>query len=503
MPGREETHWQLADVHEIVRKETGKNLTSAGLSDFWYRKGFEFWKQEPAQAAKLLLKKTCLFFTRFEISNNEDIYAAWEGSKLIRMLPVGFWLAGPLGLMGLVFSFVNRRGRLLSLFSLVYSFSVILFFVNARFRLPVLPFLTLLGAYAAFEFWRKFREKRKLLPHLLILTAFASLVNSNFYRLQKRPGPHRFFQLGNVFLEQNNLDEAEKNYRQALQADPDFRFVHLNLGAIALKRGDLKTAEAEFRAELETDPSSERAFANLSLVSRLSEKHREALFWAEKAVQSKPYFQEGYLNRALAHRELGKPDSALEALVDGRKNCARFVLGDFLAASIRIEQRRFETAQRELNAVLDTLSHWQPTYDPQPFFVSTRQFGENISDLKSRVHYLLGRIAGEQKNLPDAIQNFRRSLAENPANADAAADMGTALDLSGRPEEALAYFEKALAARPASVLLLYNYGLALAKTGRLSAARDAFQKSLAADPSFLPAKEKLALTESLLKKSGQ
>jgi tetratricopeptide (TPR) repeat protein len=401
----------------------------------------------------------------------------------------------------MVFSFVNRRGRLAAIFVLVYSASVIVFFVNARFRLPVLPFLTLFAAYAVFELWQRLKEKRTLLPYLFSLTAFALLVNSNFFHLQKRSGSHWYFQLGNVFLEQQKLEEARQYYRLALEVDPNFRFAHLNLGVIALKEADLKAAEAEFLAELQADPASERAFSNLSLIKRLAGENRTALAWAEKAIQSKPYFQEGYLNQALAYRDLGKPDSALAALAEGRKKCPRFLLGGFLDASLLVEQKRFGEAVRELNAVLDTLAGWQPTYDREPFFVSTRQFGENLSDLKSRAFYLLGRIAGEQKNLPAAIQNFRQSLAENPDNYDAAADLGTALDLSGRPEEALPFFQKALPAKPDNAVLHYNYGLALAQTGRLLEARAAFEKALGIDPAFLPAREKLNLTEALLKKT--
>ncbi|HXF48746.1 MAG TPA: tetratricopeptide repeat protein [Verrucomicrobiae bacterium] len=498
MPGRLQTNWELADIRAMAKAETGTELSSAELSDFWYKKGLEYWKSEPAAALKLLLKKTYLFFTRFEISNNQDIYLFWKNSSLIRFLPIGFWLIGPLGLLGLVFSFVNRKARFLSFFVLLYAFSVILFFVNARFRLPVLPFLTLFAVYAVFELWRRFREKQNLLFYVAALAIFSSLVNSNLYGFTKNPKPAGLFRLGNVHLEQGNWAEARQLFHQTVQLDPKFKYAHLNLGVVALKQGDLKTAEEEFKKELEVDPQSEKAAANLSLIQRLRGFPRLAVYWAEKSAAARPYFQDAYLNWALAYRALQMPDSALFVLQRGEKNCPSFLLGRFLKASFLLEAKRYAAAEPLLQALLDSLQNYQPSYDPQPFFVASREFGENLVELKSRIFYLLGRSRGEQNDFPRAMDYFQKALVENPANADAAADLGTALDYAGRSAEALPYFEKALSQKQDNFALFYNYGLALAKLNEFLKAREAFRRSLELNPNFPPAREKLAIVEALL-----
>lgn len=501
MPGRLQTNWELADIRAMAKEETGRELSSAELSGFWYRKGIAFWKNQPAETFKLLVKKTYLFFTRFEISNNQDIYLFWKNSLLIRYLPIGFWLIAPLGLLGMLFSFVNRKARLLSVFLLLYTASVIVFFVNARFRLPVLPFLALFAAYSVFELWKRFREKQNCLPYVAALALFSFLVNSNFYGFSKDVKPAGLFRLGNVFLEQGNYAEARQLFHQTLQIDPHFKFAHLNLGVLALKEADLKTAEEEFKKELETDPQSEKALANLSLIQRLRGFSRLAVYWAEKAAAAKPYFQDAYLNWALAYRALKMPDSALLVLERGEKNSPAFLLGRFLKASFLLETKRYGAAEPILEGLLDSLKNWQPSYDPQPFFVSSREFGENLSDLKSRIFYLLGRSRGEQNDFTRAIKYFQRALAENPDNADAAADLGTALYHLNRPDEALSYFENALTRKTDNFALYYNYGLALAKRNDFQKAREAFRKSLELNPNFTPAKEKLTIVETLLKHS--
>ncbi|MCI0329746.1 MAG: tetratricopeptide repeat protein [candidate division Zixibacteria bacterium] len=502
MPGRPATNWELADIRSLAKEETGRELSSAELSDFWYKKGLEFWKSRPADAFKLLARKTYLFFTRFEIANNPGTIPEMGYAPLLRFLPVGFWFIGPLGLLGAVFSFVNRKARLLSVFVLIYSASVIPFFVNARFRLPVLPFLTLFSVYAVFELWKHFREKKNPLPYVAVLAIFSFLVNSNLSGFAKTPNPAGFFQLGNVFLEQGNYAEARQLFHQTLQADPRFKFAHLNLGVAALKMGDLKTAEEEFKKELEADPQSEKAPANLSLIQRLRGFPRLAVYWAEKSVRAKPYFQDAYLNWALAYRALGQPESAMAVLEKGEKNSPRFLLGLFLKASFLVEAKRFPQAEPILLGLLDSLEDYQPSYDPQPFFVASREFGENTAELKSRIFYLLGRSRGEQGNFRPAMEYFQQALAENRANADAAADLGTALLYLGRPGEALPYFERALPHKSENFALHFNYGLTLMELNRLPEARAAFKKSLELNPNFSPARERLSILENLLK-SGQ
>ncbi|MGE5692264.1 MAG: tetratricopeptide repeat protein [Candidatus Zixiibacteriota bacterium] len=498
MPGHLQTNWELADIRAMAKAETGKELSSAELSDFWYGKGLEFWKEQPVAAFTLLLKKTYLFFTSFEISNNQDIYLFWKNSSLIRFLPVGFWLIGPLGLLGIVFSFVNRKARLLFAFVLIYAFSVILFFVNARFRLPVLPFLTLFAIYAVFELWKRFRNKQNLLPFVAALALFSFFVNSNFYGFTKNIKPAGFFQLGNVYMEQGNWAEARQLFHQTVQLDPQFKYAHLNLGVVAMKQGDLKTAEEEFKRELEVEPQSEKAAANLSLIQRLRGFPRLAVYWAEKSAAAKPYFQDAYLNWALAYRALQMPDSALSVLEQGEKNCKNFLLGGFLKASFLLEAKRYAAAEPLLLSLLDSLKNYQPSYDQELFFISSREFGKNVTELKSRIFYLLGRSRGEQNDFPRAIGYFHEALAENPRNADAAADLGTALDFTGRPGEALPYFEKALGQKPDNFALYYNYGMALAKLNDLPKARAAFRRSVELNPNFPPARQKLAIVEALL-----
>jgi hypothetical protein len=75
--------WQYRDFQLMAEKETGRSLKASKISNFYYRKGIEFYLENPGQGLKLLVKKLYLFWNRFELSNNQDIYFFRRYSSLM------------------------------------------------------------------------------------------------------------------------------------------------------------------------------------------------------------------------------------------------------------------------------------------------------------------------------------------------------------------------------------------------------------------------------------
>ena len=53
----------------------------------------------------------------------------------------------------------------------------------------------------------------------------------------------------------DNLNEAEPEYRETFMIDPKYAEAHYNLGNLLLDKGEKYHAEAEYRLALEIDPS--------------------------------------------------------------------------------------------------------------------------------------------------------------------------------------------------------------------------------------------------------
>ncbi|HEX6791770.1 MAG TPA: tetratricopeptide repeat protein, partial [Candidatus Krumholzibacteria bacterium] len=132
----------------------------------------------------------------------------------------GVGLVAPLAVLGGVLLW-RRRSELAMfyLFIIVYSFGVIAFFVNARFRLPIMPAMTLFSAYACVYLVDAYRRKSfDTVKALLILAPAALFVNSDYlYQKQMRAYSDSFsnFTLGNAYLKMGLKATALAHFTRA------------------------------------------------------------------------------------------------------------------------------------------------------------------------------------------------------------------------------------------------------------------------------------------------
>ncbi|MBN2563224.1 MAG: glycosyltransferase family 39 protein, partial [Phycisphaerae bacterium] len=147
---------------ERAEKAAGRKLKGSEVSRHYWSEAWKFMRDEPSKAAALMLKKLGLFWTHGEISNNQNIgFVTDTYAPIVKFLPLAFWLVGPLGVLGLLLSLRQAR-RLFPLwgFVIIYMLSVVAFFVTARYRVPVVAVLIVLGSYAVCWFVDAIRRSR-------------------------------------------------------------------------------------------------------------------------------------------------------------------------------------------------------------------------------------------------------------------------------------------------------------------------------------------------------
>ena len=182
VPGTSPDWWEgYEQTHAMVRADLGREPLESEVSQWFFARGAEFWREQPGAALALLGTKLRYLVNRQEFANNKCLYtfvdefAPWTG-----YLPVGFWIVGPLGLLGLLLSLGEPR-RLFPLwaFTLIYGATIAAFFVCARFRAPMLPFLILLGARATTWLAARAaaRDFARLVPALALLAGLFVFVN--------------------------------------------------------------------------------------------------------------------------------------------------------------------------------------------------------------------------------------------------------------------------------------------------------------------------------------
>jgi 4-amino-4-deoxy-L-arabinose transferase-like glycosyltransferase len=257
VPGTRPDWWGgYHDSIAMAEKSMGRKLKPSEVSNFFFRKGLAFIVSQPEKAGELFAHKFALFWSGGERSNNMNIYFFWRKAGMGHVPLPGFWLIGPLGLLGGVLLW-RRRAELCLLYGyvLLYSFGVILFFVNARFRLPVVPILAIFASFAVVRMVDLYRAKdRSFVPYLIVLILLAAAVNIDFATFKENTVVADSFShnsLGNAYLKMDRKDLALEEFKKAYDLNLKYpmssfrlieRGVNHNLGTLYWEKGQCTQA---------------------------------------------------------------------------------------------------------------------------------------------------------------------------------------------------------------------------------------------------------------------
>ncbi len=293
----------------------GRALRPSEVSDHYVRRVRAWWRAEPLHALELMLWKLRLFLTDHELGNNQDErFFALHFGPLLAWLPIGFGSIAPLALVGLLLC--ARRWR--AVFPLwgfvpVYAASVILFFVNARFRMPIVLPLCVLAAHTLVWCWDGWRARRlgALAGVLALVFGCAALVH------HKPPGlrdndAQGWWQLGVYHAQHGDPARALEHYERALALDPRLARLHRDRGLALAALGRTSEAETELRAALDLDPADPANVDELFEFLARAQRFREAQEIAQRGVDRIPNWARGHydLGRSLYQQFLAlRPDA--------------------------------------------------------------------------------------------------------------------------------------------------------------------------------------------------
>jgi len=144
------------------RENPHRALSTADFSKYWYKKSWQTISRRPVESIQNLALKLFRLLDAHEIKRNMDIYFFRDQfSALMKWPLLGFGVVLPFSLLGVIWPRpANPRRSFLAWYLGIYGFSVIIFFVTARYRLPMAPVLLLFAAHALRQLYYRFRTKR-------------------------------------------------------------------------------------------------------------------------------------------------------------------------------------------------------------------------------------------------------------------------------------------------------------------------------------------------------
>jgi Flp pilus assembly protein TadD len=244
-------------------------------SAYFKRKAWTFIKNDPRGYAGILLKKLYLYANGNEILRNQEIYPFRKYSSILSALVWKHGLAFPYGLLfplacvGVAAALARREKRagLFALFMASHIAVIILFFVAARYRMNILPFLVIFAVYAVGALFGLLRAKKwgKAALSVAGLAALLVLSNWNTGPMQEIWNADAYYNLGVKYMEENR-PEAKAMYEKAIDLIPDYPEANGNLGVMLVQEGDLKKGRVCFDVVLRQYPDDIEANIDLGLI---------------------------------------------------------------------------------------------------------------------------------------------------------------------------------------------------------------------------------------------
>jgi tetratricopeptide (TPR) repeat protein len=485
------TDWTNNDATALAEAARGSSLKPSAVSGYWLVRGLEFWRDHPSDALRLWGRKCVLFWQSTEFANNLDIY--WftdRWGRVLRWLPVSFGLIVALGAIGWAATARQRPDRLwLLAWSLCYTFAVTLFFIVARFRLPIVP--VWIGAAAAGLIWfwdslRAAKGKALIVGAVAFVTVF-SLVRVDWFPIRSDAHQRSFLALGNIEMAAGRTVDARAAYDSALAVAPGYRGVWLSRGTSFYLEGQLDSAAESYQKELDHHPNYPAARVGLAHIACDRADTATAYHQLEQALTSRPYHFPSAKLKATLLRAQHRPEDALKVLSDaGILDRHRDRIASLLGV-IYLDLGRLDAAEEELRRHLQTsgdLGAVEADPDPELLIASH----ETMND-RAIVHYNLAVIAGYRGEWRRAINDLISATSLDPSLGVAWANLATARLQIGAMEPALEAARQAITIEPRNPIFLFTHALASLACSDTAATITSLTNALEADSSFRPAVE--------------
>ena len=434
--GRGAPEYERQDATELAERAMGSRLSPADVSGYWTDQAVTFITSQPAAWLALMGRKFVLLWNATEMVDTESQETHAEWSWPLRVLgPVThFGILVPLAFIGILTTWPTRGEgssiHLLVALTLAYAASVLLFYVFARYRCPLVPLLMLFAAAGLLELRRAWAQRRCV----LFASAVALAVFCNWPIIPR--DWLRAVTENNVAVAlqaEGRYDEAATHYRRATTLRLDYAPAMNNLGTALRAAGRVNEAVATYERALTAHPDFPEAHYNLANALTDAGRGPEAVKHFEIALAAMPASADVHNNLGIALSGEGRLDEAIA---------------------------QFREAVRE---------------DPQ----------------SAKAHRNLGESLIARGAADEGVSEMRAATALAPGDGSGRYDLGSALLELGRAAEAAAELREAVTRLPQSAEARNNLGIALGSLGRLDEAIAQFRDALRLKPDFADARRNL------------
>jgi len=312
--------FEESDFSNEARRRTGRDdMKPSEISNFWLKEGFAEISADPGRFLVHSGKKILVLLNGYEIPDNAsfDYFRREVGGLLALPLP-GFAFVLPLSIAGLILSYRRPLVVVLALFVVTYSAGIVLFFNLSRLRLPIVPALIILAAFAIVEGIRLYRARvfKKLIVPVLALV---------------------------VFFPITQLDLIDQNL--------GVRYVNMGVGYLTKSEGFWAGADA-LRKAGKTEEAAPLVAASFEYRRLAEEQFARALVESPNYPRAARALRRSIVTGAVLLEHLGRKQEFLKAARQIQKRYPRFVGSYVLLGKANAGLGNIEAARGAFNQAL-------------------------------------------------------------------------------------------------------------------------------------------------------
>jgi len=284
--------------------------------DRWFqRQAFAWWMAAPGAVLAGVASKAWMLVHDHDIMRDVDPYFFAERySRVLRLPGWSFSWLFALAVVGLGWARRARApaaarlvaagvpplrhgaSRVLQLFLAGYAVAIVLFFVTARYRAPLLPILAVFAALGCVWLWVQVRSRawRVIVP-AVVAGALAVLVSEvDVFGLDRVDVVEAEYRVATTFEKQGRWADALALYDANLTRDPDHALSAARAAGCAERLGRLQEAVERYEALLEAHPDYAEAAVNLGHLAARAGDRGAASHYYRMAVDADPYLPQAH-----------------------------------------------------------------------------------------------------------------------------------------------------------------------------------------------------------------
>ena len=270
----------------------------------------------------LLMNKVTEFWHGDEVGRNQPIYY-WRNYSTVLWLTLWkgviafpFGLLAPLAIWGLLLSLRKIGPTWPAIYVITYCIGVAMFFIAARYRVPVLPVLLVFAVYGLGTLcgWVRERRWKNAGLGLAICAIFLLPANRELGSMGMTGDAAIHYNIGNAYAEAGDRHRAVEAFTRSVEIDPEYGQAWLNLGGMKGSLGDLAGAGEIFFRLTRLAPDQAEPWLNLAHVRIMQRDFDGAIQAYEEAISTEPKMLPAYVEMLQFYGQMGDLARAAQVL---------------------------------------------------------------------------------------------------------------------------------------------------------------------------------------------